>query len=153
MKHHVYIFFSWSALVQKVHLVWNSIGALCTREESGELRERIESEYHIPPFILLTPPHFNGLFMHCMFSLTHPDVNDTAISSRMTSRKYSVSASLALHANGLVRQLLRRSEAHIHHALQRSINGLTTRMGELLTTAQAQLERTSEAHLTSLTVA
>jgi hypothetical protein len=40
-----------------------------------------------------------------MFSLSRLDVNDAAISSRMTSRKYSVSASLALHANYLVRQL------------------------------------------------
>jgi hypothetical protein len=43
-----------------------------------------------------------------MFSLTRLDVNKAAISSRMTSRKCSVSASLALYTNYLVvRQLLK----------------------------------------------
>ena len=76
-----------------------------------------------------------------MFSLTRLDVNNAATSSRMTSRKYSDSASLALPANYLVRQLLPQGGVKpTHHALRRWINGLTTRVGELLTAAQAQLE-------------
>lgn len=46
-----------------------------------------------------------------------------------------------------------RSHLHVHDALRRWTNGSTTHMGELLTAALAQLEWTSEVHLTSLVVA
>lgn len=111
--------------------------------------DRIESAFHIPqPCSLHFILHLRS-FVHCIFSLTHLDVNISTISSRM----HSISASIALYANYFAHQRTRRSNVHTHNALRRWINGPTSRMGEPLTTAHAQLECTSEAHLTSLNLA
>ncbi|KAJ8106745.1 hypothetical protein OPT61_g9337 [Boeremia exigua] len=69
----------------------------------------------------------------------------------MTGCMKPTSASTALHADRPARK--RRGEAgHVQDALQRWVNGPTTRLGEPVTTAHAQLECTPEAHLSSLTL-
>lgn len=66
----------------------------------------------------------------------------------MTSRMKLASAPVALHVGRPTRPPVRRSKAHVQDALQRWTNGPSTRVGEPLITAHAQLECTSEASLT-----
>jgi hypothetical protein len=142
MKRHVYIFFSWKVIVQKVYLGWYSIGVSYLGKESGELgRHRVSISY--------TPiysSHLTTLIKRIVRAL-HVQLNAPRRQQRRYFEPHDEPQVLGLSVSCPLRQLhtlyascLRRSEAHIHHALRRWINGLTTCMGELLTAAQAQLE-------------